>query len=125
MKKIGSWWLARFAAQAGEEVLFSIFANRTQSSSRAVGGKLFITNRRCLFAPHLFDYVLGGEKCELNLADIMKVEREPSGGDVFGGGLRDRLYIQHKGGHELFVVNHLDSVIQKITAHVENNAADR
>jgi hypothetical protein len=114
MAKIGSWWLAKHKALDGELVEFSVLANRTQSSNRAVGGKLFVTNKRVLFSPHLIDYLLKGELFALNLADIVRIDRQGAGGDTFGGGLRARLLIETRSGPELFVVNKLDSVIQKL-----------
>ena len=42
MNKIGSWWLASIKAAKNEEIELSYPANRTQTSNRAVGGKLYI-----------------------------------------------------------------------------------
>ena len=121
MNKIGSWWLAKFDAQEGEEISFAIPANRTQSSGRAIGGKIFVTNKRFLFTPHLLDYLLGGKKYAINLSDIKDIARKKAGGDVFGGGLRDRLQIRHKNGKELYVVNKLDYIIQRLKSHIQHH----
>lgn len=122
MNKIGSWWLAKIEADNREEITHSFLANRTQSSNRAVGGKLFITNTRCLFAPHILDYFTGGKKFEIELSKITGVGIKPAGSDHFGGGLRDRLRITHSQGEELFVVNKLAEVIETIKASVGNHA---
>lgn len=111
---IGSWWLSSTNALPGEQVLFSKAANRTQSSGRAVGGKLFVTNLRIIFLPHLADAALAGEKLLLPLAEVRDVGQQPAGGDTFGGGLRNRLRIVHSGGTELFVVNKLQTVVETI-----------
>jgi hypothetical protein len=50
--KIGSWWLKSVAAEPDEQVVWSQGANRIQPSGRAVGGKLFLTDRRLVFCPH-------------------------------------------------------------------------
>ncbi len=112
--KIGSWWLASLEAMPGEKVLFSVLANRRQSSQRAVGGKLFITNLRVIFIPHLFDSATGGEQMTFPLQDLHEIGTQPSGGDFFGGGMRDRLRLVHRSGMELFVVNKLPVVIENI-----------
>lgn len=111
---IGSWWLSSTEALPGEEIRFSKAANRTQSSGRAVGGKLFVTNYRILFLPHLADSATGGQKLLLPLAQVRHIGEQPAGGDRLGGGLRDRLMIVHGGGTELFVVNQLPTVVDTI-----------
>ena len=117
--KFGSWWLAKIDGLEGETEVFSIFGNRTQSANRAVGGKLFVTDRRLLFTPHLFDYALGGQRREIFFTDIANVSAQTAGGDAFGGGLRNRLRIDLRDGTaELFVVNKLDQVIEKLQKHI-------
>lgn len=119
MNKIGSWWLASFVTEENENVLWSCLANRTQSNKRAVGGKLFLTNKRLLFCPHLFDYVLGGQKLSINLNEIASIDNQDKGGDFFGGGARKRLKISLKDGNiELFVVNKLDMVVEELKQHI-------
>jgi hypothetical protein len=118
VKKIGSWWLAKFDAIGDEKVKHTFLANHTQSSKRAVGGKLFITDQRCLFSPHLIDYYTGGRKFEVDLANISSVDVKPAGGDTFGGGLRDRLKITHTQGEALFVINKLADVIDTIKSSI-------
>lgn len=121
MNKFGSWWLAKIEVLEGEEEVFSILANRTQSQNRAVGGKLFVTNRRLLFTPHLIDSILGGADCRVPLNEIADISVQNAGGDTFGGGLRNRLRINLKNGSsELFVINRLDEVIDKLKAHVNS-----
>jgi hypothetical protein len=115
MANIGGWWLAKFKAWPGEYVEMSFLANRTQSSNRAVGGKLFITNQRIIFLPHLCDHLSGGKIFQASFAEINEISRLPAGGDLFGGGLRDRLKIGLTTYAELFVVNKLDHVIEVLT----------
>lgn len=117
--KLGGWRLAKIEGLAGETEVFSTFANRTQSTNRAVGGKLFVTDRRLLFTPHLFDSMLGGETREIFPAEIAGVSAQNAGGDTSGGGLRKRLRIDLKNGvTELFVINKLDKIIDKLQSHI-------
>jgi hypothetical protein len=120
--RIGSWWLAKVDPLKGERVRFALLANRSQSSKRAVGGKLFVTNKRCVFTPHLLDFYTGGKICEFPLSEIGCVGVQPAGGDTFGGGLRDRLRIEHSNGIELFVVNKLSQVIASLQTLTAGNA---
>ena len=122
MGRIGSWWLVKVNSLNGEKVRFALLANRSQSSKRAVGGKLFVTNKRCIFTPHLLDYYTGGKICELPLDEIGFVGVQPAGGDTFGGGLRSRLRIEHTNGIELFVVNKLSDVIANLQVLIAGNA---
>jgi hypothetical protein len=115
MAHIGSWWLAKHAALADEIAVWSALANHTQSANRAVGGKLFVTNKRLLFSLHLFDHLLGGRKLALDVGAVWSVGKREKGGDTFGGGLRDRLQITLQNGDaELFVVNKLEQSVAEL-----------
>src|SRR5207245_2387061 len=92
MAKIGNWWLARCQAQPGEIVEWSCLANHTHSPNRAVGGKLFLTNQRLLFCPHLIDYALAARRWEADLTAVRGIVREPPGGEGITG-LTDRVRI--------------------------------
>ncbi len=60
--------------RAEEQVLWSQKANRFQSRLRAVGGKLYLTDRRLVFAVHQFDAKSGGEEWDTALSEITGVE---------------------------------------------------
>lgn len=123
MKNIGSWWLAKITKLDDEKEIFSLIANRTQASNRGVSGKLFFTNRRMLFTPHLIDYIAGGKKFELDLSKIEKVCKELVNDDRFGPvGFKDRLRIEYSNRLEMYVVKNLDAVITKIEAHLREYA---
>jgi hypothetical protein len=115
--QLGSWWLAKVESLENETEVFSCLANRTQSSNRAVGGKLIVTNRRILFLPHLLDASLGGQTMTVSLGEINGVGIEPAGGDTFGGGLRDRLRVDSQASIELFVVNKLQEVVDLLRSY--------
>ena len=57
MNKIGSWWLASYDAQAGEQMEWSALATHTQGPFRSISGKVYLSNQRLLFCPNLLDYV--------------------------------------------------------------------
>src|SRR5437763_16516063 len=99
MAKIGSWWLKGVEAEPDEQVVWSQLANRTQSSARAVGGKLFLTDRRLVFCPHWVDAAMRGRMWGVLLASVAAVGMAPKGVVRVGGGLSDRLRIDllHSG----------------------------
>jgi hypothetical protein len=112
--KIGSWWLKSEEAEPGEEVRWSKTANRMQGS-RGVGGKLFLTDRRIVFTPHLIDAAIKGKGWAAALDSIAEIgvqERGTGRGQALGAGIRNRLRIALRdGSDELFVVNKLDEEV--------------
>lgn len=114
MPKLDAWWLKGHDARPGERMLWSARANRTQGA-RAVGGVLFLTSERLLFAPHLLDAALGGKPCAIELASVVAVDKHRKGANPLGGGMRDRLRVTSAdGSEEMFVVNRLDAVIERL-----------
>ena len=101
--------------QVGERVEWATRANRSQGN-RAVGGRLFLTNERLVFAPHRFDDVLGGESWSRRRQDVEDVAVEPSGVHPFSGALRPRLRIVFLDAVELFVVPRVADVVQRLKA---------
>jgi hypothetical protein len=98
---------------------WSCRANRTQSAFRAVGGQLALEEDRLEFQPHGFDKALAGREWSVPLASIRSVGTEPRGINPFSGALRERLRVEAEDGSvELFVVNELDSVRQRIEGAV-------
>jgi hypothetical protein len=105
------------ALEQGESVTWSRRANRFQGS-RAVGGRLALTDRRLMFAPHRFDAALVGKRWEARLGEIRTAGVEPRGSSVkglFGGGMRKRLRVRTAAGdEEHFLVNKLDQVLESL-----------
>lgn len=100
----------------GEAVKWTVLANHTVGS-RAVGGRLHVTDRRLSFMPTAVEMRMGGRPWSLALTDVRSVGREPkSRTNLTGGSLRDRLRIETETGPELFVVNRLDDVIARLEA---------
>ena len=117
MSRIGGWWLRSEETREGETVLFSINANRKQGG-RGVGGRLHVTTERLVFTPHLLDAAFWGETWIGKRSEVVQITKEPPGpGDTFAGGMRARLRIELRGEPpQLFVVNKLDEVIQRLRA---------
>jgi hypothetical protein len=98
---------------------WSYRANRTQSTFRAVGGQLVLEGDRLEFQPHGFDRALAGKEWSVPLTSIRSVGTEPRGMNPFNGALRERLRVEAEDGSvELFVVNELDSVRERIAVAV-------
>jgi hypothetical protein len=98
---------------------WSCRANRTQSTFRAVGGKLVLVDDRLEFRAHRFDRALAGKAWSVPLAAIRSVGKAPRGLNPFNGALRERLRVEAEDGAvELFVVNDLDAVQERIEAAV-------
>jgi hypothetical protein len=103
---------------------WSCRANRTQSTFRAVGGQLALEEDRLEFRPHGFDRALAGKGWSLPLTSIRSVGTEPRGMNPFNGALRERLRVEAEDGSvELFVVNDLGEVRQRIERAVAQGAA--
>lgn len=79
----------------GERIVWEAKANRYQSKLRAVGGRLYLTDRRLVFARHEFDASIGGEEWSAPLTEI-------EGVDV--AGLRRLVHVHLGGETERFVV---------------------
>ena len=122
MSKIGGGLVTSQEARPGEEVVWSQGANRMQGS-RAVGGKLFLSNERILFSPNRIDALTGGKRWFAELKNVTEVGVEPkrSGRSArLGVGLRDRLRIVAGADDELFVVSKLeDEVLPRLRAAMD------
>ena len=116
MDKIGCWWTSCQKLMTGETVQWSCFANHTQSSRRAVGGRLYVTNYRLLFNPHIFDFILFGKKWNVHLKEVKSITKAAGGKNLFNGSIRERLKITQKNQIEdYFVVRDIDKLINRIS----------
>jgi len=116
MDKIGHWCISSQKLMTGEIVHWSCFANHTQSRRRAVGGKLYITNYRMLFNPHLIDFILFGKKWNLLLKEVESIIKATRRKNLLNGSIGERLKIKQKNQNEdYFVVRDIDRVINKIS----------
>ncbi len=97
---------------------WTVGANRTQSSWRAVGGTLTLADGKVTFAPNAFDRALAGRSWSASLATARSAGREPGRialGHLFSGGPVDRLRVETQDGSvQLFVVPQIADAIQAI-----------
>lgn len=56
--------------EEGEGVRWEARANRLQQKVRVAGGRIYLTNRRLVFAPHKFEEKTGGRAWSARLADL-------------------------------------------------------
>ena len=56
--------------EKGEEVRWEARANRFQRKIRSIGGRIYLTDRRLVFAPHKFDEKIGGRAWSARLSDL-------------------------------------------------------
>lgn len=55
---------------AGEEIRWSVRANRLQQKVRSVGGRLYLTNNRLMFCRNTLESLLGGRKWNAQLSEL-------------------------------------------------------
>lgn len=122
MDTIGSWWVTSPESRSGEELIAAFYVNYMRSGSRPLGGKLYLTDQRVLFCPHVLDSILGGDPMWVDLEDIEHVtdtgaraESAESEDDDAPRKLRVELA---DGTHESFVVSDLDDAIDAIAGLV-------
>ncbi|MEV6358920.1 hypothetical protein [Nocardia asteroides] len=108
-------WIGNPELGASEKVVWQQLANRTQGS-RAVGGRLYLTDTRLLFVPNHLDALTGGKRWEVSLTHLRAVGKQDPDGGLFSGGLRTRLRLDTDAGTELFVVGEIDEVIATLDA---------
>ncbi len=137
MRLLGEPSRDEFDLDDDEAVRFEARANHTQNRRRAVGGKLFVTDRRVGFRPHSFDDTLGGKHVDAPLEAIETVTTEPARRSLgailrsplealFGGGLRARLRIETDDGDaELFFVDDIETAIDVIEDARRQRTASR
>lgn len=130
MADIGSWWVKGFGARPGESVLSAYYANYLRGEGRPLGGKLYVTDERLLFCPHLIDAFFGGSRRMIQLDTISAVERfdpesqvEETTIDAPGGGTEERIRVRLVDGTDaFFIANDLDDAIADLEAALGENA---
>ncbi len=116
-----NFWFNKPLLCRDERLLFEIPANRSQGR-RAVGGKLFGTEKRIVFVPNRLDALLGGTAAEIPVAAVAAVTDSTPRytiSEVFSGAFRSRLSIR-TNDHQihLFVVEQLRERIELVRNHV-------
>ncbi|TYL36335.1 hypothetical protein CV102_23030 [Natronococcus pandeyae] len=114
MGTIGGWWVASHDRNPDEETVDAYHVNYLRSDRRPLGGKLYVTDQRLLFSPHLVDSVLGGEKVGIDVADVERVTGVAAA-DRDDGPPADSLRVELiDGTHESFVVSELEDAIDTV-----------
>lgn len=101
MGSIGSFIVRGPPARAGETVREAFPANHLRDEGRPLGGKLYLTTERVVFAPHLLDAWLGGAAWSVDLEAILVVATTP--GEASSA--PDRLRLDTEEGTETFIVH--------------------
>lgn len=92
--------------EPGETVVWTRLANHSLGA-RAVGGKLYLTDRRLLFRPHILErHFYSGKEWSAPRSELSGFEVKRRGGaNPFNGSLRSRLRATLREGEpQLFVV---------------------
>ena len=108
---VKSKWLGKVTkidTQADESVLFETGANHFKGVE-AVGGKLYLTNKRLVFKSHKFN--IQNHQLSIKLSDIDKIERNKTLGLV-NNGLSVRTVDSQS---EKFVVQQIDEWLNQLT----------
>ena len=104
--------------ESGETLVWEKRANHT-AGVRAVGGKLYLTDRRLVFESRGIGR--GGKLWSTPLSEVVRVtvaDRELTG--VFSGGLTNRLRVElASGDEELFVVPKVEDVAKELSEAAE------
>ena len=109
------FWVPRPTLDRGERVGAAILANHTQGV-RAVGGRLFVTDRNLRFVANRFDRITGGQDIAVprGAVESIEVAERSMNGGPFSGGLRRRLHVITTDGGELFVVNKAEQLAERL-----------
>lgn len=84
------------AFEDGEEVRWEARANRFQWKIRAIGGRIYLTDRRLVFAPHKFDARLRGHPWSARLVDLDRA--------YVGGPMKTVRVVASNGEEQRFVM---------------------
>jgi len=109
-------WIPVPSLEAEETLLWRKIVNREQSSTRSVGGRLYLTDRRFIFRAHLVDRLTGGLSWEVVLPAVRRIDIEPGTHEIPRPGAaahwRRRLRIMTIRGPEFFVINDVEEVVK-------------
>lgn len=80
----------------GEQVRWEARANRFQHKIRAIGGRLYLTDRRLVFAPNKFEERVAGRAWSARLADLERA--------FVAGPMKTVRVVAHDGEEQRFVL---------------------
>jgi hypothetical protein len=114
---------ARPKLEPGEALAWKSAANHVAGSiytlwgmKTASGGQLVLTDRRIFFQPGRADALLRERVWQKPVEEIDGFEIVGPDGEVFGGGMRNRLGIRSGDELEVFVVNKLEKKLGDLRA---------
>ena len=92
-----------------EEVRWEARANHFQAKIRAVGGRLYLTDRRLIFTPTKFEKRIRGQLWSMRLADLESAKV---------GSMRFIQLLTKDGSRQRFVVYEKEAVVEKLNAAI-------
>jgi hypothetical protein len=101
--------------QDGEEVLWSVRANMVQHRVRAVGGRLYLTDRRLVFGRSRIESALGGKEWSASLSDLISAS---------SGGRRSIRIEGQDGRVEKFILGSPDPAAEVVDRAIRSRATD-
>ncbi|MGM0606335.1 MAG: GRAM domain-containing protein [Halobacteriota archaeon] len=114
MGDIGAWWVANHTALPDESLTASFYCNYLRPQGRPLGGKLYVTDMRVLFSPHLLDAVLGGDAFDIDLESVDRVTDAPIS-DRQEGAEKALAIVLADGTRESFVISDLQTAIEELS----------
>jgi hypothetical protein len=113
-------WVHEPDLTEGESITLAQAANR-QVGWRALGGRLFVTNRRLVFEPNVVDRNSGGKRWECRLETVRAVEVDRRSATFWGplAKVRPRVFVSTDSAEEAFLVKRAREVGRAISAAVD------
>jgi hypothetical protein len=114
-----SWFVPSPTLAPGDRVLWHTGASREEpTSSRQVGGLLYLVTSQLIFQPNRFEGLLGNQTSRHNVGEITDVLIEPRSPAVPWAGrmakYRRRLRVSVDDRAEISLVNNLDEVMDAL-----------
>lgn len=105
------------ALELGEEIRWEARANRFQQKIRSVGGRLYLTDRRLIFAPNKFETRIGGKPWTARLLALEQAFAD--------GSIRTVRVVAKDGQGQRFVVGQKTETAATIDAAIRAAKARR
>lgn len=99
-----------------EKIRYEARANRFQQKIRSVGGRLYLTDRRLIFAPSRFETRVGGKAWSARLQDLERAFAD--------GSIRTVRVVTSGGQDQRFVVGQKDETAATIDAAIRMARAE-
>lgn len=128
MAKLGGWWLSSEPLDDDEVVLEKYPTNYFENDRRPYGGRLYVTDKRLVFLPHILDALFGASRLSVTFDAIEDVASEADRAEIDHEvrriPIRLRIETVDEAIHQ-FVVDDLEDVLAVIEdVMVVPNSAD-